>query len=452
MRYHGNFCGPNWSDGKHQASVVPTLPPIDHNDNCCREHDRAYATGADHGEADRNFIQCLDNSLDGWVMATAVRMNNLFNMPNLRTNKPKPNKPMATRSDTAVAVPAAIGRILRPIKPIIKRATNSARVIGREFAGNLAPGALTPAAGLYVPVLSIPLNPAYYQSAVLGMHAKSFDLFKFHRVTVRYLPQCGTDSPGSVVMITSKNIREPFLDSTGNFLPRALTQSNAVLGPVWHELDTVIDCDNEWRKVDLFTATDIQDNVLEEIQIYASGYVATDSLGIFVIDYDVEFKDPIYQPHASLIPDSIGPSQIFSFNTQAIGTVNDALTLSNPATFPTYGDGAIFRAALRSFASSAPTGATLANMVNIGETRYTTAVAFNVDLTAINLRDGFTCYLRRGGGATPTYRLYASLASAQAGQSEGLILVRTAWTAAGTLVFIVQHVSMSPPFTTVIQG
>lgn len=56
FQYHGNYCGPNWSAGKYQGSVIdPRVLPIDDFDYSCMEHDAAYARNYDLGKADFKF-------------------------------------------------------------------------------------------------------------------------------------------------------------------------------------------------------------------------------------------------------------------------------------------------------------------------------------------------------------------------------------------------------------
>lgn len=62
--YHGNHCGPGWSDGKHQPSVRNPGPSVDEFDETCRKHDKAYAehregliTDAQLEAADAEFIK-----------------------------------------------------------------------------------------------------------------------------------------------------------------------------------------------------------------------------------------------------------------------------------------------------------------------------------------------------------------------------------------------------------
>lgn len=65
MRYHGNYCGPNWSDGKHQPSVVGDSDAVDEFDRTCKEHDAAYATNKGLRAADLKFAR--ENLLSGNV-------------------------------------------------------------------------------------------------------------------------------------------------------------------------------------------------------------------------------------------------------------------------------------------------------------------------------------------------------------------------------------------------
>lgn len=44
MDFTTNYCGPYWSDGELQSSVVGGKPGVSQLDEACREHDAAYAT------------------------------------------------------------------------------------------------------------------------------------------------------------------------------------------------------------------------------------------------------------------------------------------------------------------------------------------------------------------------------------------------------------------------
>lgn len=62
FKYHGNWCGPGWSDGKWQTSVKDgSLKPIDQLDYLCKLHDQAYANAKGNyekeSEADLKFAR-----------------------------------------------------------------------------------------------------------------------------------------------------------------------------------------------------------------------------------------------------------------------------------------------------------------------------------------------------------------------------------------------------------
>jgi len=58
MDFSTNYCGPYWSDGEFQSSVVGNEPGVDDLDEACRAHDAAYATSSsllDLEAADNKF-------------------------------------------------------------------------------------------------------------------------------------------------------------------------------------------------------------------------------------------------------------------------------------------------------------------------------------------------------------------------------------------------------------
>ena len=64
FKYHGNWCGPGWSDGKWQNSVKDgKLPAIDALDEVCKAHDIAYAIANGDGnleaQADYAFYKAI---------------------------------------------------------------------------------------------------------------------------------------------------------------------------------------------------------------------------------------------------------------------------------------------------------------------------------------------------------------------------------------------------------
>lgn len=62
LRWHGNWCGPHWSGGKHTCPCDPypgNAPPIDNLDSCCQYHDGCYEEGGDNSDCNYGLCVCL---------------------------------------------------------------------------------------------------------------------------------------------------------------------------------------------------------------------------------------------------------------------------------------------------------------------------------------------------------------------------------------------------------
>jgi len=156
MKYHGNYCGPNWSNGVTQPSVVGTVPPVDEFDATCMLHDTAYATGQDRSQADdlfytQNMYHGIKRSMAALlvkgqdILRTPDYLSNIPNLhnPSILTMQKQANKKSSKRrnlrgpnpisltsnkpQNTLTTVPAAYGFSLRMREPKITRTNNTAR-------------------------------------------------------------------------------------------------------------------------------------------------------------------------------------------------------------------------------------------------------------------------------------------------------------------------------------
>lgn len=95
MPGYGNYCGPNWSDGKSQPSVAyGSSTPINDNDRYCQIHDTAYATPQSRlDEADMQFSrkQFSTGTPAGFIMGAAVGAQGMLRQAGIL---PKKNKIM----------------------------------------------------------------------------------------------------------------------------------------------------------------------------------------------------------------------------------------------------------------------------------------------------------------------------------------------------------------------
>lgn len=90
LKYHGNYCGPNWSAGKYQGSVKYGDGPkaTDAFDETCRVHDGAYNTGTNLKAADYKFFKSnYGKGFKRTAAALAVGAQGWFRKPDRKRMK-----------------------------------------------------------------------------------------------------------------------------------------------------------------------------------------------------------------------------------------------------------------------------------------------------------------------------------------------------------------------------
>lgn len=450
MRYHGNYCGPNWSAGKYQASVIDaTVPAIDEFDDTCLLHDAVYAirgdtTAADIQFARSNFLKGPQRTLASLAVGSQGLVKCLLgaqiNMPKNLRSSPAPkkaqNQPVKTKnvgSNTKLStVPASYGFSLKMKPPVVKHTGNKAAIIGSDFAGSV----LSVNTPNYQPAASVILNPAYFQNAMLGSLARAYEKFRFTKAVVQFIPSVPTSTQGQLVMCSSRSVKEPFFNgSSSTFLSRALSQGNAVATPLWMESTLDVPCQGEWSIVDTLLDGDLDDSVQEEIQCYAF-CDTTQSCGILMLHYEIEFKDPLYTYHPTMIPVPMGNGSFGTLaDNSAINAVGDAVRLvpSTGFTF-TGGNGSVYRLVFRQEASVLPTGpGSWATLAAVESTAANTSGLVSTNSSPVSMSTGSVFY------AVITVNdivLYASYEGAANGSLNDTLLYNAATTAIGSWAFI----------------
>lgn len=473
MRYHGRYCGPWWSDGYTQRSVADGSPGIDQFDESCRRHDRSYSLEEDLDRADNTFVsENWGQGLKRSVAAAAVYTNKFTRAvdkynPNIITKSmstkknlrgvatPKKNAKDAKAPPSGGApgnlsvgfqmsrptAPVTIGTMLRSGKPAVTRTASSARIRGSDFLATVeGQGVSTFGLGK-----SAMLSPAYFNSAILGNLARSFERYRFRTLRVHYVPKVSTAAAGQVILCSQRSVSEPGLQpESGTFLPRAMSQGNSVFSPLWVPTSIDIDCNGEWKLVDPATTTDPDDCIHEELQVYTQ--VATiGQVGYLIAEYDIEFKEPIYQPHSTSIPIFTGPGiRAVLVDAAAVNAPSDDWTLSDPTSalgLSSVPNGTVFRAVLDVQGSAAGTGANLNNLV-LTTTRYSsTTSVISTQSTNYPLIGGSTIFLVVVGTVMETY---LTLEAAVSGVGSGQLFYRTATTGLGSYSFDVALVRHAP--------
>lgn len=315
MRYHGNYCGPNWSAGKEQPSVDGELAPIDEFDQTCQVHDRAYYYGRQLKSADLQFARENLRSLNPkrWLAGTLVGLQGLSRPTDLVTNFSINDKPtnMSKRQSNSrpslrgsKAAPPG-GRAPRQPGPQANNATQFAPVamatrrvgksalIGRNGSVTTVThraflGPVSNSSAYSVEKHQV--NPALAGSFPwLSNLAARYDKYRFKKLRFEYRSVCATSKPGILMMSFDYNASDSAPTSK---LIQAQTIPNAE-NNVWVSTELAVPCDDTWRytRQTLIANTDIKTYDLGSLFVstqYGDGTVG----GELYVDYTVELDKP----------------------------------------------------------------------------------------------------------------------------------------------------------------
>jgi len=456
MKYHGNYCGPNWSAGQHQPSVVSDVPAVDEFDDTCRVHDAAYARGDDLLRADLDFFHAnigggpkaaaaaLAVGAQAVIRAIDKQIPKVYKNQEMTKNLRGPPTTVRPKSmgstnpqTTMTTVPAAYGFTLRMSPPNVSRKGDQAIISGADFA---SPVRVANSAN-YEPAASVLLNPAYFQNAMLGSMARAYEKFRFRKATLQYIPSVSTNTQGQLIMTCTSTVKEPFLPGdSSTFLSRALSQGNAVATPLWRETSIDIPVSDSWSIVDTLLDGDLDDSIDTEIQVYATASTAG-TAGILLLHYQIEFRDPLYVFHPTLIPIPKGNGTFVTFSDDsAVNAISDVIILGAASIPFTESYGSVYRLIFQQALSNRPTGpATWGAVARINQATAITTTGQNSSFTNLNLSPGTVLY---GMLSANGISLYGSYEAAVQGDLTGSVFYQTATTASGTWAFICEMVRL----------
>lgn len=461
MLSYGNWCGPGWSNGQKRVSVRGTAPAVDEFDETCRQHDFAYADGYNLRGADMLFARSnFGKGATRTLAAMAVGLQgltrpfdklhpqssqeiipmtkNTSKLPqaaksgNLRGSKPSPAKAINKAGSTTLMAPASVGTEFRASKPKIRRGTDTCTMSGRDFIGTVE-GKGTATFGLGKDAL---LSPAYFTGTMLGNIARSYERYRWNKLRIHYVPKVPTSVTGQVIMTSQRSVAEPCLSpESGTFLQRAMSQGNAVFGPLWVSTYIDIDCSNDFMNLDAAISSDLDDAIHEELQVFTQVDVSQ-QVGYLFAEYDVTFKEPLFAPHANTFPYPTGPGVrcVLQANN-AVNAVTDAVLFVETTTalsIPSTPNGTIFRGVFDIQGSAIATGTTFSNAFNVLTVGRGALGVSTINNSAVNFVGGTTLYFVVQGSVLD---VYTSIEGAINGNGTGQLVWRTASTGAGAFAF-----------------
>lgn len=310
MRYHGNYCGPNWSAGQHQPSVVGTVPPIDDFDRTCWVHDAAYAVGSDLDLADRTFV--ADNlahpnpkrllaaaAVGGQVLLRSLERLTTFHpssypmTTHLRGARASQAIPAATRAKTPanltqVAAPAALGSQIRggAATTRSKGATNIVLDVS-VCVGKPSSALQTAVPELLAVQYLMPVNLG--NDEVQNM-TRVYQHYRITRATAHYRPFQGTSAGGEAILVSNDDPNYRPVNTTGNaaFYQRALSSKHSVLTPLWCPVTMDLAVDKRWKVCDNSNSTTIEEFCSGVFFFYSDG--TANIPGYLMVDLTIEFE------------------------------------------------------------------------------------------------------------------------------------------------------------------
>lgn len=453
FRFHGNWCGPGWSDARYVTSVHGFAPAIDEFDETCRQHDFALSGGrSDFGADDEFFNRNAGKGLKRTVAAVAVKGRSLIDRmfasnktsqeslptmtkPSLRgaSSKKQGGQTRPSAHNRSVAAPVAIGSVMRSVKTQHVQTKNGAILRGTDF--------ISPVEGNGVATFGVGksalLSPAYFLSTFLGNMARSFSKYRWNKLRIHYVPRVATTATGQVVLCSSHSVSEPCLaGESGTFLQRAMSQGNASLGPLWMENHIDIDTSRSFLLVDPATTSDPDDAIAAELQVYVQTGTSG-QVGYLYAEYEIEFTELVYQPHATLIPIPTGPGVRVQFTDDAgIHGLGDDFSLVETGStlgLATVPNGTIYRAVFDLPSSVIYTGGSSFGSGFTFITAYRSSSGTTVaSATTMPIPGGSTLYFVVQGSRV---LVYSTLEGAINGNGSGEMFYAFAGTASGIYGF-----------------
>ncbi len=491
--YHGKYCGPGWSAGKYQNSVQSNVLPIDEFDSRCREHDAAYATGADLYDADMKFAVSNLTSLNPKAMLAGALVgaqglargvgllardnDQPKSLSSTTTKKQQKHSISATMAKKSRIVPGIarkgkLGEVMTRTT-VVENPGYSQRLAQRKALTAFQPVRVTPAPvalgntvvasrsrvtqrnnGVSVSgrdVLTtvrqvagtawqlgamLPVHPAYYNGTTLANYCRAYSQYRFTQLKFTYITKQPTSVTGQVILSHRRNAVEPAEDGNAAiFIPRVMSRKDAVMGPIWGNHELKVETDSEIRLVDAFI-TDWQDNILGDLEVYVQSDTSTDA-GYIMLDYSVEFMTPIVSPHLTQLPLPLGANTAITITAaaNAAPAVGQGLNLTETG-IPVTNDP--YRQTVWKIVLDVDQSTIAANFAAGFTNPRISPGALTVDyansVTGFTLVDGATLYMLMG--STGFVQLYATYDQACAAGLGGLLVANTgvAWIAGTSLV------------------
>jgi hypothetical protein len=205
------------------------------------------------------------------------------------------SKPYATSS-----APVSVGATLAGSRTFARRTKSGHIVRGREFLGSAYDTKLV---STWTMCLGAPLTPVSFVDSLLRQYGAMYNYFRWRRLRVHYVTTSPTSTAGSIMLYYNKDRASTFLTQTStNLMPFVLSDPHTTIGPQWQNLVVDLETDSEWKRLDYGLTDDITHYCAGEIFLLSKTAANSDSPGMLLMEYEIEFKDENLTPRLLLWP------------------------------------------------------------------------------------------------------------------------------------------------------
>lgn len=231
--------------------------------------------------------------------------------------------PRAPKPYVTTTAPVSYGATLAGSRTIARKTRQGHIVRGREFLGAAYDTKLVTT---WTMCLGAPLTPVSFVDSILRQYGAMYNYFRWRKLTVHYVTTSPTSTAGSVMLYYNKDRASTFINQTSpNLMPFVLSDPHTTIGPQWQNFSVTLETDSEWKRLDYGLTDDSTHYTAGEVFLLSKTAASTDSPGMLLMEYEIEFKDENLTPRLLLWPQ---PTINFVPYTFAIPTA----TAGNPVT------------------------------------------------------------------------------------------------------------------------
>lgn len=360
FKYHGNYCGPGWSNGSYQSSVEGSKEPIDKLDSYCKEHDSAYARGENLEEAD--FKLAEDSWKEDKLLSTTIYLQALYRKYIQKEQMARKNgkkkearvlraeikqigneikkekaqgarirrshrtfrrgRQGASSSVSAMYGGAIRGRIQRSSR---SEGGKSLVVSGQDFLEPLSSGGSGKTAGDVL--VSFGLSAASWPTSRLVKYFEMFEKWEIKRVEIDYDPAIGTLASGSVAIGIDPDPSDAFPETGTEAITKIMSNKYSKMIQISRRGKVVFK--PEKKQTDMFTSFSDSERFSSYGNVFVvagTNLAANLALGNLIVRYVIKFYQPLLESSSS----SHGFSASLTHNASNDGLPVTSIDDANP--------------------------------------------------------------------------------------------------------------------------